>query len=149
MGKGGSKIKPKDLKDLKANTDFTETEIKEWYRNFSNGCPDGILRKDDLESMFLDMFPEGDAKIFTDNVFRTYDTNNDGTLDFREFMIGISVTSRGSFDQKIQWAFELYDQDGNGAISREEAIDILTVSVVRNVRPITRKTLLRQNDKII
>ncbi|XP_064625299.1 neurocalcin homolog isoform X2 [Lineus longissimus] len=126
MGGEGSKISPKDLKDVKANTEFDSKEIKTWYKDFSQSCPEGKLGKKEMAMMFTNLFPDGDPDTFTENVFRTYDTNGDGSVDFREFMIGISVTSRGSFDEKLKWAFELYDQDNNGSISKEEAIDIIT-----------------------
>lgn len=40
-------------------------------------------------------------------VFRTFDTDNSGTVDFKEFLLAINVTSNGSATQKLEYAFRM------------------------------------------
>ena len=79
---------------------------------------------------FQDMFPESDASPFAEKVFRAYDTDGNGVINFREFLCALSVTTRGSAEEKLGWSFNLYDADGDGYISRKEATDILAVRVL-------------------
>ena len=40
--------------------------------------------------------------------------------------MGLSVLSRGTFQERLQWAFSLYDVNGDGIITKEEMLDIVT-----------------------
>ncbi|XP_020611896.1 neurocalcin homolog [Orbicella faveolata] len=41
------------------------------------------------------------------------------TLDSREFMCSLSVSTRGTTEQKVRWAFSIYDVNGDGFITKQ------------------------------
>ena len=40
--------------------------------------------------------------------------------------MGLSVLARGTLHEKLQWAFSLYDINGDGIITRDEMMDIVS-----------------------
>lgn len=38
---------------------------------------------------------------------------------FQDFVTGLSLSLYGSREEKMKWAFQLYDLDGDGCITRE------------------------------
>jgi len=128
MGKQNSKLAPREIKDLQKLTRYEEHEIKECYKLFLEDNPTGYITKDHFMKMYEDFFPTGDPAPFAQHVFRTYDRNRDGRVEFREFLCGLSVSSRGSLEEKLRLAFCMYDLDGNGIITRDEIMDVVKVS---------------------
>lgn len=48
-------------------------------------------------------------------------------VDFREYVMAISMLIEGSAVEKLCWSFKLYDKDRDGAITKEEMLEIMQV----------------------
>ncbi|CAL9690884.1 unnamed protein product [Knipowitschia caucasica] len=125
MGNAKSGVVSKEiLEDLKLNTKFSETEIVQWYENFKKQCPSGRISQEEFQAIYSKFFQESDAKSYAQHVFRSFDTNDDGTLDFKEYIIALHMTSTGKTNRKLEWAFSLFDVDKNGYITKNEVKEI-------------------------
>jgi len=126
---GGSsskgKLSKEDVEFLKKHTTYDEMTIREWHRGFKQDCPDGRLTPVKFTEMYKTFFPNGNAEEFCKHVFRLFDADQNGYIDFKEFLLAINVTSCGSAEEKLKWAFKMYDVDGNGKIELDEMTKIV------------------------
>ncbi|NXG50308.1 NCS1 protein, partial [Psilopogon haemacephalus] len=118
MGKSNSKLKPEVVEELTRKT-YCE------YKGFIKDCPSGQLDAAGFQKIYKQFFPFGDPTKFATFVFNVFDENKDGRIEFSEFIQALSVTSRGTLDEKLRWAFKLYDLDNDGYITRNEMLDIV------------------------
>ncbi|ODQ65987.1 EF-hand protein [Nadsonia fulvescens var. elongata DSM 6958] len=126
MGSGSSKMSKDEFNKLKDETHFEKREIHQWYKGFMKDCPTGSMSKEDFQNIYRQFFPFGDSSAFSEFVFNVFDKDNNGLIDFKEFIKALSITSRGTLEDKLIWSFELYDIDGNGRISYQEMLSIVT-----------------------
>ena len=83
----------------------SEKEIKQWHKGFLKDCPNGLLTEQGFIKIYTQFFPNGDPTKFASLVFRVFDENQDGSIEFEEFIRALSITSRGNLDEKLNCKF--------------------------------------------
>ncbi|NXX84168.1 CSEN protein, partial [Urocolius indicus] len=116
---------PEGLEQLLERTRFTKRELQALYRGFKDECPSGLVDEETFALIYSRFFPQGDARTYAHFLFDAFDADRDGALSFQDFAIGLSVLLRGTVQQKLKWAFDLYDINKDGCISKEEMLEIM------------------------
>ncbi|OXA45505.1 Kv channel-interacting protein 1 [Folsomia candida] len=121
------RYRPESVKALCKLTRFSENEIKRIYRGFKAECPSGVVQEDTFRDIYAQFFPQGaNTSHYAHYVFNTLDQGRSGLLNFEDFVMGLSVLSRGTVDEKLRWTFNLYDINRDGFITKEEMRDVVT-----------------------
>ncbi|VDK88939.1 unnamed protein product [Litomosoides sigmodontis] len=60
------------------------------------------------------------ADHFINGLFRAFDENDDGLVDFKELVCGLSASCRGPHTARLNFVAQLFDSDGDGYLSKED-----------------------------
>ncbi|XP_042711357.1 Kv channel-interacting protein 4 isoform X2 [Malaclemys terrapin pileata] len=117
--------RPEALELLEAQSKFTKKELQILYRGFKNECPSGIVNEETFKEIYSQFFPQGDSTTYAHFLFNAFDTDHNGSVSFEDFIMGLSILLRGTVQEKLNWAFNLYDINKDGYITKEEMLDIM------------------------
>ncbi|XP_075872467.1 guanylyl cyclase-activating protein 2-like [Nelusetta ayraudi] len=102
--------------------------IQELYRKFASECPSGKLHLHEFKKIFcISSSSTEEEHAYMDNLFRSFDTNKDGQIDFMEFVAAVNLVLRGKLTDKLKWSFKVYDRDGNGCLDKQEVRHIIRI----------------------
>ena len=128
MGARKSKLKlcKNEIEFLQRHTSLERSEIKKWYKEFRKNCPSGRLAKDQFIELYKIFSAYENTEEYCHHIFRTFDKDKDGTINFSEFLLAINVMGSGTVEEKLMWSFKMFDIDENGSIDLNEMTKIVS-----------------------
>ena len=119
---------------------FTKEEIHTLYLKFKalDAKKTGKL---ELEEFFK--VPEVSENPLAERVIKIFDKNRDNKISFSEFVQGISsLHSESSDEEKIKFAFKIYDIDEDGYISNGDLFQALRIMVGDTINDVNLQQLV-------
>ena len=81
---------------------------------------DGEISKDELIKCLESIYPSQEAKLRANAIFQEIDFNNDGSINFSEFLTVNIQKEKLLNEETLDKAFRMFDLDGNGYITIDE-----------------------------
>eukprot|EP00762_Andalucia_godoyi_P004590 ANDGO_05187.mRNA.1 Frequenin-1 len=110
------------LTDLACETRFTKAELHGLQAAFVELAPTQRMTSREFEKYLVSA---GQNEFLASVAFQAFDRNSDGEIEFFEFVHALSAMTRGTRDEKLDFAFNLYDIDGDGHVSKDELLKII------------------------
>eukprot|EP01028_Stygiella_incarcerata_P003916 TRINITY_DN181_c0_g1_i6.p2 TRINITY_DN181_c0_g1~~TRINITY_DN181_c0_g1_i6.p2 ORF type:complete len:162 (+),score=51.33 TRINITY_DN181_c0_g1_i6:289-774(+) len=123
----------------------TQREIKRLYKRFTrlDRDGDGVITTEEFS-----MIPELAVNPLRNRVISLFDTGMDDTVNFKSFVQTLSVFSvKGDVQKKIDFAFRVYDLNGDGFISEEELFIVLKQMVGANLSDVQLQEIVEKTMK--
>ncbi|KAJ1565202.1 Calcineurin subunit B [Nowakowskiella sp. JEL0078] len=120
------------LDEIASSSHFTSDEVQRLYKRFIKLDKDGSGSIDKDEFLLL---PQIASNPLAQRMIACFDNDGSGDIDFKEFIAGLSAFSaRGNKEDKLKFAFKVYDIDRDGFISNGELFLVLKMMVGSNLR---------------
>ncbi|KAK2709430.1 calcineurin B homologous protein 1-like [Artemia franciscana] len=135
MGNHTSQLQEEEIAEIQAETGFSSNQIERLYSRFTSldkGDAGSLSREDFMRIPELAINPLGEL------IINSFFPENSDTVNFRQFLRILAhfrpITKSkeeglNSREQKLQFAFNMYDQDHDGYISKDELLSILQMMV--------------------
>ncbi|XP_045158034.2 neurocalcin-delta B-like [Mercenaria mercenaria] len=136
------KLKGPLLKELQKKVPGMKIdEIQQSYLDFRRETKGkDALKRSDFIRVYKNAFGDNVGSL-ANSIFDAFDEDGNGTVDFEEFLIGLSITEMSANTDKvskmkrIRWAFNVYDKDRSGTIDKREMRQIVKAVADVSVLP--------------
>ena len=128
------------------DTKLTLAEIKRLHKRF---CKIDVDNSHTLSAEEIQAIPGLEANPLVRRVIDIFDSDNNGEIDFKEFLEGISLfIAREGLESKLKFIFRMYDIDNDGFITNAELFTVLKLMIGNNLgdtqlQQIVDKTIYR------
>jgi len=113
-------LRDEDISALAQSSGLNREQVKDAFDAFIAEHPNGKMKPKDFRTMMAQALPKKDASKMEKHVFRVYDTNNDGFIDFVEFMVIFYIMSDGTPEEVLGKIFRVFDVNSDGTITKKE-----------------------------
>ncbi|KAI9158746.1 calcineurin subunit B [Paramyrothecium foliicola] len=113
-------------------SNFDREEVDRLRKRFMKLDKDnsGTIERDEFLSL-----PQISSNPLATRMIAIFDEDGGGDVDFQEFVSGLSAfSSKGNKEQKLRFAFKVYDIDRDGYISNGELFIVLKMMVGNNLK---------------
>ncbi|XP_020843076.1 calaxin-like [Phascolarctos cinereus] len=136
-------INLRDLKKVvtalsKAGTHFNQNEmeclVKLFYSFKEKGNDQGIqegLDRVEFRNILHNVFGMTDDMLMN-RVFGAFDKDSDNHISTTEWVEGLSIFLRGTFEERVKYCYRVYYLNGDGYISQDEMFDMLKNSLLKH-----------------
>merc|ERR1712088_868662 len=110
-------LRDEDVAALVKSSGMEEAQVRESFEAFKEQHPNGKMKPKDFREMMAKAMPKKDASKMEKHVFRIYDSNNDGYI---EFIVIFHIMSDGSPEEVLGKIFRVFDVNSDGTINAKE-----------------------------
>ena len=114
-----------DLDNIVSQTGLERGAVESHYSHFLAHHPSGAMDPSGLRAMLSEALPGADTAGLAEHIWRMYDTNLDGSVDFREFMLALCVMRSGSAEENLRQIFRLFDINSDGRVEEDELVRVV------------------------
>ncbi|WEW61952.1 Calcineurin subunit B [Emydomyces testavorans] len=120
------------INDIVSGSNFDHDEVDRLWKRFMKLDRDksGTIERDEFLSL-----PQVSSNPLSTRMIAIFDEDGGGDVDFQEFVSGLSAfSSKGNKEEKLRFAFKVYDIDRDGFISNGELFIVLKMMVGSNLK---------------
>ena len=127
MGSSNGKpvVRQEDITALANSSGLEESQVKQYSDAFLRDHPDGKMKPKDFHDMIEKALPKLDTSNMEKHVYRIYDTNDDGYINFTEFMMIFFIMSDGLPEEVLTKIFRVFDVNSDGTITQKEMAKLI------------------------
>jgi len=117
-----------EIEKLTTITSMDKDEIEEQHQKFLSHHKNGKISRKSFQNLLQQSCPglsNGALGKMAQHILRIYDTNQDGNIDFAEFILTLHIMKEGSPEENLKQIFRVFDINCDGAISLKELSKIV------------------------
>ncbi|KAK9314736.1 hypothetical protein V1522DRAFT_406977 [Lipomyces starkeyi] len=128
----GAEASKELIDNLVSSTNFSAEEVDRLRKRFMKIDRDNSGTIDRNEFLAI---PAIATNPLASRLIAIFDEDGGGDVDFQEFLTGLSAfSSKGGSDEKLRFAFSVYDMDKDGYISNGELFIVMKMMVGSNLK---------------